>query len=245
MVLRTVVVSWCLLFFRTSAIASEFQLVPVRVELTTKVRTAMLKVRNHAKEELRLQVTGMAWAQEENNLLALSPTDELSIFPTLLKIGPGESRQIRVGTSAASGAFEKSYRIVIREMSPVDSSLENAVRMLTEMSVPVFFAPRKTEVSARTELVGRRGKELSFAVSNTGNVSFRVAEMRVRGLSSEGRAVFESKKQGWYVLPGAKGWLSAELPTAGCAGIKYIDVEVETDRGAFRTRFDPSSACHF
>ena len=48
--------------------------------------------------------------------IELAPTQDVVFFPALLTLKPGEERRIRVGSTAAPGSIEKTYRIFVEEL---------------------------------------------------------------------------------------------------------------------------------
>src|SRR5437870_13055774 len=86
---------------------------PILVELSPAAPTALLALRNEGSEPVRLQVSAFTWAQNLEGEMQLAPTSELVLFPPLLEIAPGEERKIRVGTTAAFGPAEKSFRVLV------------------------------------------------------------------------------------------------------------------------------------
>ncbi len=98
--------------------------------------------------------------------MQLVQTNDLLFFPSLLEIGPGQSRRVRVGSTVPAGNSELSYRIIVEEL-PSAGRAAGVVQVLTRLSVPVFVqpaAPRpKVVLKARVE-----GGQLQISLENGG-----------------------------------------------------------------------------
>src|SRR6187549_191378 len=74
--------------------AGAFQVSPVRIELDDDTRTRLVSVTSQAGEELRLQIGAYRWSQGELGETLLAPTDEVTVYPSLLVLKPGEERKV-------------------------------------------------------------------------------------------------------------------------------------------------------
>src|SRR4029453_2560001 len=99
-----------------SAFASSFSVNPTQIYLTSKSKSAILTLRNESDETLRFQLTVFAWDQSAQGEMKLQPTSDIVFFPTLLTLGPKESRNVRVGAATPFDAVEKTYRIFVEEL---------------------------------------------------------------------------------------------------------------------------------
>lgn len=216
---------------------------PVRIHLSASRRSELLQLKNTGKELARFQITGNVWQEGSDGQMTLVPSRDIVFFPSLLEIKPGETRRIRIASSVAPGAAERSYRLIAQEL-PNGVETPGTVQVLTRLSIPVFVQPAtprpKAAVNARVE----RGK-LVVAVENVGNAYFRTANVRVVGRSKSGAAVFEETLSGWYVLAGGRRVYTVELPKDRCMAIASVNVTATTEDGkSASTAATPSgSAC--
>src|ERR1700722_20328393 len=116
MLVAVVLVSFVSLAAEPRAWAASFEVSPVALSLSAATTTGIVDVTNLSKDPVRLQVTGFAWRQGPDGEIQLGPTDELTFFPALVSLKPGEDRKIRVGVKAAPGLLEKTYRIFVEEL---------------------------------------------------------------------------------------------------------------------------------
>jgi fimbrial chaperone protein len=218
-----------------SALASDFQVNPVRLDLNGKTRTALLAVTNSSSEPVRLQVTVYSWRQDTSGKMELLPSQDLSLFPSLLTLEGHQSRNIRIGSPLTGGASEKAYRVIVEQMPSQTSSESGGSRItvLTRMSIPVFIAPAKASPQSRVENLEFAEGKVSFQLHNSGNTHVFARQARVQGLDAEGKALLDQSQTGWYVLAGDARQFSLELPGDLCRRLKKLSVEVTTDTGTF------------
>jgi fimbrial chaperone protein len=233
-----------LLLGAAPALASTFQVSPVRLPLTASSSNGLLTVKNQSKETLRFQVTGFAWSQDQAGQMVLSPTTDIVFFPTMLSLKPGDSRNLRVGAAIPFGASEKTYRLFVEELPPVDASgTVNAVRVLMKMGIPVFLEASKPVATPAIDALGVQGQKLLFALQDTGNTHFFTKRVHVSALGEAGQSLFEQDLPGWYVLAGGSRSYSLDLPRSACKASR-IQVRVETDATTLESFLSlPGGAC--
>ena len=213
--------------------ASAFRVTPVRVELSQKTASTLLTLTNESDTDLRFQISAFAWSQDAAGGMKLDTTQDITFFPALLTLKPGEERKVRVGTKTFATDVEKSYRLFFEELPPLNvasTPQEGAqVRILTKMGVPIFLTPAQSKPEARVDAAKVSGGNVTFDVRNSGNVHFAVQSVRVTGLGSDGAKVFERQVDGWYVLPGTPRTYEVEIPTDVCSKVRNIEIEAQTD----------------
>jgi fimbrial chaperone protein len=217
----------------------------VLVELTAREPRAILSVRNAGCEPVRIEVKRSLWAQAEDGQMQLSPTEEVVVFPPLLTLGPGEERNLRVGATAGAAAAERSYRIFVEELPPPEKPGQRSqVQVLSRIGIPVFLAPERP--LARAALVGLRLEKgrARFALRNTGTVRVRPSQVRLAGLSADGRPLFSSPVEAWYVLADGERQWEVPVPPEACPGLRSLEVEAALDGEVLRARAEvPGGAC--
>lgn len=219
-----------------SAHAADFHVSPVRFDLGKKQRTALLTISNTSAEPLRLQVSMHVWSQDAQNPQALTPTQDLTYYPSLLTVEPGQARNIRIGGQLQPADTEKSYRLLVTQLPPT-AQPANAMelRVLTQMSIPVFVEAEQSAPHGTVEEVALNRGELSFLLHNTGNIHFFAKKARIQGRDARGALLFDKEQSGWYVLPGVKQRFKVPVPPPLCARLHSVSVEVSTDAGVTPT----------
>jgi fimbrial chaperone protein len=227
------------------AAASSFSVKPIQVYLTADTSTALLGITNESATVLRFQARMFAWAQSLKGDIQLAPTEDLVLFPTLLEVPPGQQRNVRIGARVPSGDVEKVYRVLITELPPeVTSESEgNVLKMLTEMSIPVFRSPVKKREGGEVVAAKLDHGKLYFAVHNTGNAHFVLNHVRVEGKDAAGKVAFRKQTEGWYVLANGQREYELPIPQKSCTKLKTLVIEATTTVNSFRTTLtvDPAA----
>ena len=212
---------------------SSFNVSPLKIVLSGKSSSALLEITNQSAESLRLQLSVSAWDQSPSGEILLGPTDDVILFPPLLTVEPGELRKIRLGAVTTRGAAEKTYRVVLEELPAMKSSSTGGgqVRVLTRMTIPVFFEPSKVVSSGQIEGLTMRNATASFEIHNTGNTHFMPQHIRLTGEGAGGQAVAKHEISGWYILAGGVRRFDVSLSPADCRRLKSLTVEAQTEAG--------------
>ena len=244
-----VAVTFGLALYQAEAVlASTYKVTPIQISLSTRTASALLTLSNESPDTLRFQISAFAWTQSRHGAVELSPTEDMVFYPPLVTLKPGEERKIRVGTKAAMGPIEKTYRIFFEELPPLEkadaSPSGSQVQFLTRMGIPIFVEPTSTLVKGGIEGIRLERGRLAFEVSNSGSVHFSMQKLRVTGSDASSRQTFEAELAGWYVLAGGVREFELELSAAECGQTKRVRIEVETNHRSFEKSAElPIGAC--
>jgi len=223
---------------------SSFEVSPIRVTFQPNESTTLMTVRNDGQERLRLQVSVMAWDQNKQGEMVLTPTDDIIFYPNLLTIDAGAQRNLRLGTSNVVVTKEQTYRIFVEELPSNQKFQTTGVRVVTKMSIPIFIKPMKADVRNSIDRIALQGSDFSFDVINRGNVHIQPREVRVKGTGADGSLQLERKIPGWYILAGGSREYRIDLPKSECTKIKDLTVEVDLEDKSFKEIFAlPAGAC--
>jgi fimbrial chaperone protein len=209
------------------AAASTFNVSPTQVFLDGRTPSALLTLRNDSNEPLRFQLSVFGWDQSPTGEMTLTPTDDIVFFPALVTLAPKEERKIRVGRVVGAGDVERSYRIFVEELPPLESvtSGNAGVKVLTKMGIPIFVRPsREATALAIKDIAGHNGS-LTFAIANAGTVHVVPDTVTVRGFA-DGAPVFEKQLTAWYLLAGGRRDFDLPVSAADCARATAYQVEV-------------------
>lgn len=218
--------------------AAELEVSPVLVELAAGRRTALLTVRNAGAAPARFQARASTWSNGTDGKMKLAPTREIAVFPPLLELAPGESRNLRVGTDVPAAPVERAWRLSVEELPREDAPPDGArVRVLTRVGLPVFLAPAADAV-ARGEVVflARAGGRIRFALRNTGTVRLRPSAVTLSLVSGRGETIFEKPLDPWYVLAREERIHEVEPPPGACERAAEMVVIVQLERGPLTAR---------
>lgn len=201
---------------------------PVRIELSESKRSELVELRNAGADAARFQLQAHAWHEGSDGEMTLKPTRDMLFFPSLLEIPPGETKRVRVATTARPGRVERSYRLIVEEFPRKPTP--GTILVLTRLSIPVFVQPAKPKPRPALDSRLEDGR-LVVLVTNTGNAAFKLESVRVVARSTSGEVVFEQTISGWYVLAKGRRRYAIELPKATCSEIAAIDASARTDAG--------------
>ena len=229
-------------------LASAYKVTPIQISLSARAPSALLTLSNESPATLRFQLSAFAWSQGRKGEIELSPTEDVVFYPPLLTLKQGEERKVRVGTKAAAGPIEKTYRIFFEELPALEkadaSPGGSQVKFLTRTGIPIFVEPTSTLVKGSVERTRLEHGRLGFEVGNAGSVHFSVQKVRVTGSDASSGKTFEKELAGWYVLAGGSRDFELQLTPAECGQTGKVRIQVETNRLNFEKSAElPAGAC--
>jgi len=228
-----------------AAHASTFSVNPTQVYLSAAVKSALVTIKNETDQPVRFQVAAVAWDQDEAGRMQITPTQDIVFFPPLLTLQPREERKVRLGTTVAPGAREKTYRLVVEELPPLQTATSpTGVAMLTKVTIPVFLQPARIVGLASLADVGMTASHLAFRLRNDGTAHFVPRSVRVRGQDEAGAAVVDQQATAWYVLAGESRLFDLAIAEPQCRQVRthVIDVQVG-EKALTETLRTPNGAC--
>ena len=226
-----------------TASAATFTVDPTQIFLSGRTGSALLTLRNESTETLSFELSVFAWTQSASGEMQLEPTQDVVFFPSLLTLKPKETRRVRVGSATTIDVREKTYRIFVEELPPVDTKVQDGVRVLTKMGIPIFLKPAKEVASATLNELRQQDGTLRFTLTNAGTVHIVPQSIKVRGLAGSNTA-FERELEGWYVLAGGRREFDMAFPKTECAQVTSIVVDIQFGSGKLQERLQtPAGAC--
>jgi len=218
--------------------AANFSVNPVQIHLSPKVSSGLLTLRNDSNETLRFQLSGFSWDQSPGEPIQLAPTTDIIFFPQLLTLGPKEERKIRIGTVTGFSNVEKTYRLFVEELPPLDKPGEakSGVAVLTRLGIPVFMAATTAHSQLEIADLGMQRGGIGFLIRNTGNTHFMTSKVVVRSLGPAGEPVLERSLVGWYVLAGRARQYRVDIPAGDCSRIASSVIEVTSGNQTVTSR---------
>jgi len=199
---------------------TEFYLSTIQVFLGPRQRSALLTVTNSGDTPLEFEISTEKWQQDAEGRDQLSPTDgELIVFPLVLSVPVGESRNIRIGTRQPPAITESTYRLFVAELPPANVPTPpdsgSQIRIVKRLSLPVFIEPRQPERKGEFLNPTVEKGQLSFTLRNTGNVHIQTSTIVLTGLNSTQDILFEKNLDSVYraCLTSSKGWLTVLKPS--------------------------------
>jgi fimbrial chaperone protein len=222
----------------SSVVPSSFTVSPTQVFLTARASSTMLTLTNESQEALRFQLQVFKWDQSPSGEMLLTPTEDVVFFPQLVELKSREARKIRVGTTSAFGAVERTYRIFVEELPALVTPGRPAtgVQMRTRMGIPIFMQPVKaTAGGTLTEPATAKGR-ITLKLENRGSVHFIADTVRVIGQTAAGTETFSKIVNGWYVLAGGSHVFEFALTDAECKASATLLAEAKIGETVLRSQ---------
>lgn len=224
----------CALAAVFSALAGNFGVSPIRVELDRATKSALVTVSNDDNKPLAFQVRALEWSQEPDGADRYTETSDLVYFPQQFKVAPSGNRVVRLGYKVPATQAEKTYRLFIEELAdPARDASSTGIAVTLRFGVPIFLRPTTPSVSGSVDLAVKAGT-VEVLIRNGGNVHFRIASVNLTALSASGEAVHQQSVDGWYLLTGAQRPYVLKLPADACAKAKLIRVEAPAEKLVLR-----------
>jgi fimbrial chaperone protein len=150
-ILKFFICLFVILLFPAEGFSVNFSITPVRIFFEGNKKTDILTIKNESSKNAALQISAVAWTQDEKSDNVYLPTGDILFFPKLVDIKPGEEKIIRIGNKVPRGDTEKTYRLFIEEI-PDNTQMETtSVKILMKVGVPIFIFRLKTTASGVIE----------------------------------------------------------------------------------------------
>jgi fimbrial chaperone protein len=203
--------------------AGTFTISPLRVELSQRVTTAALTVRNEGPEPVLVQAESVLWSQAGNQD-ALEPTRDVLVSPVVFTVPPRGSQLVRVALRRPPDpATELSYRLLLQEVPRQAEPGFTGLQVALRLSLPVFVSPLEP-AEPNLAWTSDRADDGSIVVraDNTGAAHARVLSFTMAPEGSAEAVLRQSVAT--YVLPGQfRTWTledknTGRVDSAGSAG---------------------------
>lgn len=227
------------------ALAGEFSVNPIRVELGPAARSAVITITNEGNEKLNFQIQGMEWSQNAAGKDEYKETRELIFFPRIMSVEPGQEGVVRIGVKAQATSTEKTYRLFVEELPGAQKAPQTAgaqINFLIRLGVPIFAAPSRPQDGLAIEGFELRNGLVALSATNTGNRHQVVKGVRLKGTDSTGNAVYGLDIADRYLLAGTRKSYTTAIAAEQCRRIAVLAVEVQTDKLSETQKLDVTGA---
>ncbi|MGK5076919.1 fimbrial biogenesis chaperone [Janthinobacterium sp. HLX7-2] len=179
--------------------AANLQISPVTINFRAEQSAAGINLQNLGDQPMYGQVRVFAWDQR-NGEEVLAPTQELMASPPIVEIAANSRQTIRlVRAQAGPAAQEKTYRVLIDEVSREDDTGRGGVDIRLRYSVPVFVLPSGAPGKEILDWqVFRQDGEWMLRISNSGTFHAQIGAMTLTNRG--GKEFVISKGLFGYVL---------------------------------------------
>lgn len=185
-----------------TAAAGTLGVSPVRIELSPKVSTAVLTLRNPDDAPVTVQATPAAWSQPDQQD-QLADTHEVLVSPPLFTIPPKGHQIVRVALlRKPDPARELDYRLVLAEIPPAGTPEGMGLRFALRITMPVFVAaPVPTAPDIAWHHSWQADGTLRIEAHNNGTAHIQVIDFDVQTADHAARVVHTDAAR--YLLPGS------------------------------------------
>jgi len=227
----------------STAAASTLSVAPIRVELSSKERTAVLTVRNQEDSPVVVQVRPTAWSQPDDHD-QLDESHDLLVTPPLFTIPPRGVQVLRIALlREPDPARELPYRLVLAEVPPATPPETTGLRVALRITLPVFVAAR-TRSGADLAWSHRWLPDGSLEVEarNRGTAHLQVLDFDVQGDvkgNAAARAALHTDTS-HYLLPGTAAHWQLH-PVGGLAHDSPVVLRGHSDAGDFTVTSSPGA----
>jgi fimbrial chaperone protein len=199
------------------ASAAQFSLGLTRVHLGASHPVETVTLANQDAHPLSFEVQVKRWRQDDAGAWQLVPDEGLVVHPLILRVAPGESARLRVGSLSPTVDAEQAYRIELHELPDKATQKAGIVRMLARVSVPVFVQPDGGKASVTLSIGAVESRGATLVLHNTGTAYEPPVDGVLRVRDAAGKTVHEARLSTNYILAGARWPLHAKLPAGICA----------------------------
>jgi fimbrial chaperone protein len=215
------------------AVAGEFAVSPVRLELGAGVKSGVFTITNDGNDKLSFQIQAMEWSQDAAGKDQYAETRDLIFFPKIMSVEPGQEGVVRVGLRTPAASTEKTYRLFIEELPGVRKKPEGPgaqINFLIRFGAPIFAAPVQPQDGLQIEGLELKRGAILFSARNTGNRHQMVQGIHLKGTDTTGRAVFELDIADRYLLAGVQKPYTSAVTAEQCQRMAALEVELKTDK---------------
>ncbi len=221
------------------AAASTLSVAPIRVELSSATRTAMLTVRNQEDTPVTVQARPAAWSQPDGGE-QLDDTRELLVTPPIFTIPPRGQQVLRLAlTREVDPARELDYRLVLTELPPPTPTETTGLKVALRITLPVFVA---AQTRAAPDLAWSHSwladGTLRVEAVNHGTAHLQILDFDVQSAARPVPGLHSDHSH--YLLPGTK--VHWELHPAGSLDRSaQLLIRGHSDAGDFTVTSSPGA----
>ena len=200
-VLAALIALGCLLCGQANA--TSLEITPVAVHLVPGNNATTIEVMNRGEVAAAIQLRAYAWTQTGDEDV-LTPTRDIILSPPIFTLGKGATQTIRLLLRrGAAGPGERTYRLLIDEVPPVNAKNQNIV-VAMRVSLPVIVASEPSHAGSLQWRAKRvAGGRIMLSATNKGTAFDRVHAIAVT-LADGSRPAVATSGTNSYILAGAQ-----------------------------------------
>ncbi|MEI9989180.1 MAG: fimbria/pilus periplasmic chaperone [Rhizomicrobium sp.] len=213
------------------AAAGSFEIAPTTIDLPSGGDRAVFYITNRGTEPVAVQIQGLDWRQTGGGE-QLGASDMLTVSPPVMRLLPERRQTVRLLIRRGATAGEQNYRLLVSELPDPQSQASQRVRVLLQLSVPVFVAAAAPAPPHLAWSATRRPGGVALTARNGGARHAKLVDMFL--VTSAGAKVAVAPNVISYVLAGAsRRWVVA-LPVPRPGETLRIEGRDDSDNAAVR-----------
>ena len=225
-----------------SALAGEWQVIPIRLDLSAAAKSGVLTVKNRSDDTLNMQLKAFEWSQDLDGKDNYKETADLIFMPKIATLDKQGEQVVRVGVRIPATSREKTYRLFIEELPKPRKAESSSIAIAIRFGVPIFVEPLKEEIKGAIEKVESVKGELSASILNNGTSHFNISSVNFRLRNVKGEELFSKDVKGWYLLSGVSRRYVMAFPADLCKEAAVAEIDMKSDRLDLKKRVDMNAA---
>ncbi len=221
------------------AAASALSVAPIRLELSSATRTAVLTVRNQEDSPVVVQARPAAWSQAQGED-QLGDTRDLLVTPPIFTVPPRGQQVLRIALlREPDAARELDYRLVLAEVPQAAAPETTGLRVALRITLPVFVAAQ-TRAAADVSWSHRflADGTLEIAAQNHGTAHIQILDFDAQSAGSAAHSLHTDTPH--YLLPGSAAEWQLHS-NAGLARDTQLLIKGHSDAGDFTVTSSPGA----
>jgi fimbrial chaperone protein len=221
-----------------AGVAGSFEVNPIRIDLSAAARTSAVTIKNTGPEAVVVQLSVVAWSQEDGRDI-YAETKEILATPPIATIPAGGEQIVRAGLRRSpDGQRELSYRLFLQEVPPPPRPGFQGLQVALRVGLPVFVQPAQAPARARLvwDLRMKDPGTVRLQLRNDGTAHIQISEI---ALSLPGRDdPVGAMSSLFYVLPGQSRAWEFQVRPGLVKATDRLRLKASTDAGSVDTQID-------
>jgi fimbrial chaperone protein len=188
--------------------AAEWEIDPVRVELSPEQQTTVITLKNTSDKPTSIQIDVVGWAQLDGKDV-YTASRELLVSPPIVTIPAKSEQVVRAALRRQADAnSELSYRINLQELPPPPVPGFTGIQVALRISLPVFVQSQKGNAAPKMvwNVVRMPDNSLKVGLKNQGNAHVHITDFSL--YLPGGNQAIASEPSASYVMAGqTREWL--------------------------------------
>jgi len=221
------------------AAASALSIAPIRVELSSAKRTAVLTLRNQEDAPVVVQARPAAWTQRDGED-QLDDTHDLVVTPPIFTVPAKGQQVLRIALlREADPARELDYRLVLSEVPSPSAAETTGLKVALRITLPVFVTAASHSAADLTwSHQWLADGTLDIAARNRGTAHLQILDFDVQQAGKAAQKLHASASH--YLLPGTLMHWQLH-PGTDLARDAQLVIQGRSDAGDFTVTSNPGT----